>query len=69
MAGLKVNFHKSEVIALGVHADEQTRIANKFNCKQGAFSSLYLGLPISDRKLSLEQWLFLVRRLASKIEP
>jgi hypothetical protein len=26
-------------------------------------------LPISNRKLSLEQWLFLVRKLAEKIEP
>jgi hypothetical protein len=30
---------------------------------------MYLGLPISDRKLRLEQWLFLVRKLASRIEP
>ncbi|KAK1693140.1 hypothetical protein QYE76_009837 [Lolium multiflorum] len=69
MSGLKINFHKSEVIVLDAHAEEQTRIANKFNCKQGAFPFIYLGLPISDRKLSLEQWLFLVRRLASKLEP
>jgi hypothetical protein len=69
MSGLKINFHKSEVIVLDAQAEEQASIANKFNCKQGAFPFIYLGLPISDRKLSLEQWLFLVRRLASKLEP
>jgi hypothetical protein len=69
MSGLKINFHKSEVIVLDAQAEEQASIANKFNCKQGAFPFMYLGLPISDRKLSLEQWLFLVRRLAAKLDP
>jgi hypothetical protein len=30
---------------------------------------MYLGLPISDIKLSMEQWLFRVRKLAARVEP
>ncbi|KAK1669324.1 hypothetical protein QYE76_057483 [Lolium multiflorum] len=69
MSGLKINYHKSEVIVMGQSARDQNHSANKLNCKLGAFPFIYLGLPISDRKLSLEQWLFLVRKLAVKVEP
>jgi hypothetical protein len=69
MLGLKIIYHKSEVIVMGQYEREQARIANLLNCKLGAFPFMYLGLPISDRKLTLEQWHFLVRKLAGKIEP
>jgi hypothetical protein len=69
MSGLKINYHKSEVFVLGQRISERNVIANKLNCKLGNFPFIYLGLPISDRKLTLEQWLFLVRKLAAKIEP
>jgi hypothetical protein len=69
MSGLKINYHKSEVIVMGQSLEEQQRVANKFNCTRGSFPFMYLGLPISDRKLCLKQWLFLVRKLAGRIEP
>jgi hypothetical protein len=69
MSGLKINYHKSEVVVMGQSLGSQRRIANKLNCKLGAFPFIYLGLPISDRKLTLEQWFFLVRKLAGLIEP
>jgi hypothetical protein len=69
MSGLKINYHKSEVIVMGQPADEQTRIANLFNCKCGAFPFTHLGLTISNRKITIEQWLFLVRKMEGKIEP
>ena len=68
MSGLKINFHKSEVFVLDCPIQEQRRITNMLNCKLGAFPFTYLGLPISDRKLSVEQWNFLVNKLAAKVE-
>ena len=68
MSGLKINFHKSEVFVLDEPLQEQQRIAHMFNCKLGEFPFLYLGLPISDRKLTIEQWNFLVNKLADKVE-
>jgi hypothetical protein len=42
MLGLKINYHKSEVIVLGVFGEETARIARLLNCKVGA-------LPVTPR--------------------
>jgi hypothetical protein len=54
MSGLKINYHKSEEFVLGQRNNERTSIANTLNCKLGSFPFTYLGLPISDRKLTLD---------------
>lgn len=46
MSGLKINYHKSEVLAFGVDEDEQWRIANMLNCKVGKLPMTYLGIPM-----------------------
>jgi hypothetical protein len=68
MSGLKINYHKSEVIVMGHDAEEQLRVAHLLNCNLGSFPFTYLGLPISDRKLTVEQWNFLVLKLPGRIE-
>ena len=52
MSGLRINFHKSEVMVLGTSEEESVRIANMLNCKLGSFLFTYLGLPVSDRALT-----------------
>lgn len=52
MSGLKINFQKSEVIVLGVEEMEAQRVADLFNCKRGALPITYLGLPISEGRLT-----------------
>jgi hypothetical protein len=54
---------------MGTTTTRKQQIADRLNCKLGAFPFIYLGLPISDRKLTMEQWLFLVRKLAGRVEP
>ena len=56
MSGLRINFHKSEVVVLGASPEEQLRVAQMLNCKQGSFPFTYLGLPISDRALRAGAW-------------
>ena len=68
MPGLKINFYKSEVIVLDENIQEQQRVANMLNSKLGSLPFTYLGLPISDRKLTVEQWNFLVNKLADRVE-
>jgi hypothetical protein len=63
MSGLKINYHKSEIIVMGQPLEEQQRVARLLNCKLSSFPFTYLGLPISDRNLTMEQWLFLVRSI------
>jgi hypothetical protein len=36
LSTLKINFLKSEVIVMGASQEEQARVANALNCKQGA---------------------------------
>ena len=52
LSGLRINFHKSEVMVLGSTDLDNQRIANLLNCKLGAFPFTYLGIPISDRALT-----------------
>jgi hypothetical protein len=56
MSGLKINFSKSEVLVLGLDHIEQRRIANLLNYILGTFPITYLGLPVSDKRLSLKDW-------------
>jgi hypothetical protein len=53
LSGMKINFHKSEVIVMGVDAAEQARVASLLNCKQGKFPFTYLGFTMSDHKLTM----------------
>jgi hypothetical protein len=50
---MKINFHKNEVIVMGVDVAEQARVARLLNCKQGKFPFTYLGFTMSDHKLTM----------------
>jgi hypothetical protein len=56
ISGLRINFHKSEVMVMGVDQEEGPRIAHMLNCKHDSFPLSYLGLPISDRALTAADW-------------
>jgi hypothetical protein len=51
MSGLKINYHKSDVMVLGVPSEESARIANVPNYREEALPMKYLGIPISKTKL------------------
>jgi hypothetical protein len=68
MSGLKINYHKSEMMVMGQPPEIMQRFADMLNCKLGEFPFVYLGLPISDRKLTMDQWMFLFQKLGIRIE-
>jgi hypothetical protein len=51
LSGLKINYHKSEVMVTGVSDEERVRIANMLNCKEGVLPMKYLGMPVSKTNL------------------
>jgi hypothetical protein len=55
LSGLKINYHKSEVIVMRVSPQEQARVANLLNCQEGAFPFRYLGFPTSDKKHTIAE--------------
>jgi hypothetical protein len=69
LSGLKINYHKSEVIVMGVSRQEQARVANLLNCKEGDFPFRYLGFPISDKKLTIVELEPIVATVGSRVDP
>ncbi|XP_071725850.1 uncharacterized mitochondrial protein AtMg01250-like [Rutidosis leptorrhynchoides] len=45
-SGLKVNFHKTNLIGIGVERSEVEHMARLFSCNVGTTSFTYLGLPV-----------------------
>jgi hypothetical protein len=51
MLGLKINYHKSEVVTFGVDEDTELNIAKMLNCSIGKLPIKYLGFPINNKRL------------------
>jgi hypothetical protein len=58
MSGMKINFEKSEVFTVGLEAEEQQQVVEILSCKLGSFPMKYLGMPVSDCKISKAQLKF-----------
>ena len=43
ISGMRVNFHKSEIITLNLQEEDTQRVASIFNCPIGSFPLKYLG--------------------------
>jgi hypothetical protein len=69
LSGLKINFLKSEVIVMGASQEEQARVANALNCKQGAFPFTYLGFPVADRPLTMVEWEGQIGKVGHRVDP
>jgi hypothetical protein len=69
LSGMKINFHKSEVIVMGCEIEEQARVARLLNCKQGRFPFTYLSFTMSDNKLTIADMEPLVAAVAKKAAP
>ncbi|KAE8779737.1 Hydroxyisourate hydrolase [Hordeum vulgare] len=69
LSGLKMNFLKSEVIAMGMVDHAASRVANLLNCNLGSFSIKYLGLPVSDKHISIHEWEPLYGKVANRVSP
>jgi hypothetical protein len=69
MSGLKINYHKSEVVTFGVDKENEDRIANILNCKVGVLPMRYLGFPISDKRLGVNAFRDIVGKLRHRLQP
>jgi hypothetical protein len=53
MAGLKINFYKSEVTTINDEERWDVTYAGIFNCQMGTFPIKYLGVPVSPSRLHI----------------
>ena len=51
MSGLKINFHKSEIVLFGAVADKKQEYSRIFTCPVGELPMRYLGLPIDKKRI------------------
>ena len=68
MSGLSINYHNSKVIILGKPSEEQRRVPRILHWNFSSFPFLYLGLSMFDRRLTFEQWHYLVLKLTARVE-
>jgi len=66
MSGLKINFSKSEVLLTHGDQDKSLSYVDIFNCQVGSFPIRYLWVPVSPRKLNVNDWDHLVDKNAKK---
>jgi hypothetical protein len=52
LSGLKINFHKTELLSFGETKDMTEEYVELFGRKEGEFSFRYLGIPMSAQRLS-----------------
>ena len=69
MSGLKINYHKSEVLVFGVSKAEQIRMAKMLNCKIGSLPMTYLELPLSDRNVGAKSLEGPLTKMRKKLQP
>jgi hypothetical protein len=69
LSGMKINYHKSEVIVMGAPKEEHARVANLLNRQQGEFPFKYLGFTMSDKKLTIADNEPLVQVIGNIHEP
>jgi hypothetical protein len=68
IAGLKINFSKSEILMINDEENWGQQYAEIFNCQVGLFPVKYLGVPISPSRLHLSDWLPLTKKCYKRLE-
>lgn len=68
MAGLKINFWKSEIFVINGNTEVKLQYADLFDCQIGAFPMIYLGVPVSSSCLYISDWIKLEEKLAKRLE-
>lgn len=54
ISGMRINFHKCELVPINVDMDEAQLVAQSLCCKLGSFPIKYLGVPLHHSKLRRE---------------
>jgi hypothetical protein len=50
VSGMRINFHKSEIVPMNMEESEPHDIAHVLNCPTGSFPIKYLGVPLHFEK-------------------
>lgn len=67
MSGLKINFHKSEMVRVGMEHDKIKLFEEIFTCGRGSFPIKYLGIPVDEKRLKNSDWNPLVGKMEKRM--
>lgn len=67
VSGMKINYTKSELIPVGLDADQTAPFLTAFGCTEGTFPIKYLGIPLHYDKLKKEDIQPLVDKIIKMI--
>jgi hypothetical protein len=67
MSGLKINYHKSEVMVVSATEEESVGIANILNCKVGSLPIKELGIPVSNTKLFVADLMYVGLKVEKRL--
>jgi hypothetical protein len=67
LSGIKINFGKTELIPVNLSSDEAHMFAALAGCKLSQFPLQYLGVPLSDKKLSCADWNGVIDKVQKKL--
>jgi Reverse transcriptase (RNA-dependent DNA polymerase) len=68
ISGLKVNLQKSEMLVTSVDQQFVQMLADIMECVPSNFPITYLGMPLSDRRLTKEHYKALIMTIQSKLQ-
>lgn len=66
-SGLKINFHKSKLVGIGLEERITNRYASLLNCKVMKAPFTYLGLPVGGNSRRMEFWDPVVNKLKGRL--
>jgi hypothetical protein len=55
MSGMKINYNKSEIFGISLTPELQEEVAKTFGYRVGQMPMIFLGLPVSDTKITKTQ--------------
>ncbi|OAY73430.1 LINE-1 reverse transcriptase [Ananas comosus] len=67
-SGMRINKDKSEIFYLGSAEGKASRLAHILGCKLGTLPTKYLGLPLTTRPPSKEDWRGIISKIQSRID-
>jgi hypothetical protein len=67
LSGMKINYHKSDMIPINLEEEETQVYAKIFCCKIGKFPFTYLGAPLHHERLRREDIQHVVDKIMKRI--
>ncbi|XP_078176387.1 uncharacterized protein LOC144569787 [Carex rostrata] len=68
LSGIKLNFSKTELIPFNISPTDGLVLADIFGCKLSKLPLKYLGVPLSDKKLTTAEWSCIVDKVTKKLQ-